>query len=81
MPILLILLFAAAIEKAIIFTGVHFCFFNEFEVPVSQPAFKIVKEREEQVQSLFLQKWALSEQKKNGYGSSENTIEGSTLDF
>ena len=36
MPILLILRFAAAaIEKAIIFTEVHFCLFNESEVPVS----------------------------------------------
>lgn len=45
MPILLIVLFAAAIEKAVIFTDVNFCLFNEFEVPVSQPNFKIVKER------------------------------------
>lgn len=35
MPILLILLFAAAIEKAIISTEVHFRLFNESEVPVS----------------------------------------------
>lgn len=45
MPILLIVLFAAAIEKAVIFTDVNFCLFNEFEVPVSQPKFKTVKER------------------------------------
>lgn len=45
MPILLIVLFAAAIDKAVIFTDVNFCLFNEFEVPVSQPNFKIVKER------------------------------------
>lgn len=43
MPILLIALFAGAIEKAVIFTDVNFCIFNEFEVPVSQPNFKIVK--------------------------------------
>lgn len=45
MPILLIVLFAAAIEKAVIFTDINFCLFNEFEVPVSQPNFKTAKER------------------------------------
>lgn len=45
MPILLIVLFAAAIEKAVIFPDINFCLFNEFEVPVSQPNFKVIKER------------------------------------
>lgn len=77
MPILLIVLFAAAIEKAVIFTDVNFCLFNEFEVPVSQPNLKIVKERRASSTKPISTKQILL---KNGHGFLENSIQ-STVEF
>lgn len=76
MPILLIVLFAAATEKAVIFTDVNFCLFNGFEVPVSQPNFKTVKKSKLNRAyfcriEIFL---------RNGYGFLENIVQN-TVEF
>lgn len=76
MPVLLIVLFAAAIEKTVIYTDVNFCLFNGFEVPVSQPNFKIVK-RSKLNRAYFCR---IELFLKIGYGFLENIIQN-TVEF